>query len=37
MLEKANALGNARDRGSKFASHRKMADFQQVLNDKSEV
>lgn len=28
MLEKAKAPGNAGDRGSKFASPRKMADFQ---------
>ncbi|EAZ89593.1 hypothetical protein CY0110_08501 [Crocosphaera chwakensis CCY0110] len=35
MSEKANALGNARNRGSKFALHRKMADFRQVFNDKS--
>jgi len=34
MLEKANALGNARDRGSNFALHRKVADFQLVFNDK---
>jgi hypothetical protein len=37
MLEKAKAPGNAGDRGSKFASPRKMADFQQVFNDKPRV
>jgi hypothetical protein len=34
MLEKANASGNAEDRGSNFASHPKVADFQQVFTDK---
>jgi hypothetical protein len=32
MLEKANALGNAGDSGSKYAAHRKVADFQRVFN-----
>jgi len=40
MLEKAKASGNAGDRGQAihtgllYASYRKVADFQQVLNDK---
>jgi hypothetical protein len=34
MLEKANASGNAEDRGSNFALYGKVANFQQVSNDK---
>jgi hypothetical protein len=37
MPEKAQVKGNAWNRGSKFASHRKVADFWWVFNDKSRV
>jgi hypothetical protein len=35
MPEKAKVKGNALNRGSKFASHRKVADFWRVFSDKS--
>jgi hypothetical protein len=34
MLEKATASGNAEERGSSFAPHRKVADFQRVLTER---
>ena len=34
MLEEAKVSGNAEDRGVDQASHRKMADFQQVFSDR---
>jgi hypothetical protein len=37
MLEKAKAPGNAGDRGSNFAPHRKVADFQRVLTERRVV
>jgi len=37
MLEKANAYSNMWERGSRFAPHRKVADFQQVLLDNAAV